>query len=275
MTTRTKFREETLVWLTRALLAAVVWATVWGLSYMFVPGVDTHDAEMDRLFARGDSLGALQEETNRVMGTYLRVFKNISNRRFDSSRVVRGRDTLLIDQWLELGVEVRVSRKRIEAWSIAAGKDSARIATLEFLGLTPVNREFARRLQTELSLERETWTLLAAALAPPRRQALAALKRVQDNREINRVALDTIYQFSNAEFQQRSLRLKALHDTFEVQHKGWKVRTGLHIVVAYAGIVMIWAFASFAATGRWETLPNFIRRRLEPPAEPPDATGHP
>jgi hypothetical protein len=242
---------------------------------MFVPGVDTHDAEMDRLFARGDSLGALQEETNRVMGTYLRVFKNISNRRFDSSRVVRGRDTLLIDQWLELGVEVRVSRKRIEAWSIAAGKDSARIATLEFLGLTPVNREFARRLQTELSLERETWTLLAAALAPPRRQALAALKRVQDNREINRVALDTIYQFSNAEFQQRSLRLKALHDTFEVQHKGWKVRTGLHIVVAYAGIVMIWAFASFAATGRWETLPNFIRRRLEPPAEPPDATGHP
>ncbi len=276
MTTRTKIREEALVWLTRALLAAVVWATVWGLSYVLVPGVDQHSATAARYLARVESLLVMQDEDNRLQGTYVNVFQHIIERGFDSSRVVRGRDTLLINQWLEHGVSVKVPRERVEAWAIAAATDSVRFAVLEVLGLTPVNREFARRVQAELGFERQSWSLLATAMIPSsRRQALATFKRVQVDRLINQAALDTLYHYTNVAFHERELHFRALRDTLGVERKDWKMQSAIHVIVAYVGIVAIWAFAVFAATGRWETLPKFIRRRLEPSPESPDNPAHP
>jgi len=193
MTTRTKIREEALVWLTRALLAAVVWATVWGLSYVLVPGVDPHNATAARYLARVESLVVMQDEDNRLQGTYVNVFQHIIERGFDSSRVVRGRDTLLINQWLEHGVGVKVPASGSRVGPSRRRPIRLRLAVLEVLGLTPVNREFARRVQAELGFD-------ASILEPAGDRddsfvpttGIAMFKRVQVDRLNHRVSLDTL-----------------------------------------------------------------------------------
>src|SRR5438445_5576228 len=117
----TSVRDETLLWFTRALLAAVVWVTLWGLRFP-AAGADRSISRMRVYVERIDSLSAISDGGLRVLRTYVDVFGSASHRQSDSVLVVRGSDTLPVQYWLELGVTPRIPPIRIERLAVAAAK---------------------------------------------------------------------------------------------------------------------------------------------------------
>jgi len=273
MTIPTRVRDETLLWLTRAFLAAVVWVTLWGVTVLFT-GVDESLSKMRVYVERIDSLAELQDGGLRAIRTYADVFENATNRTWDSVLVVRGSDTLPIQNWLELGVTPRIPPIRLERLAVAAAKDSIRLAALELLVLSPADREIVRAGQLALGRERQFWTLLKASLgtAPGSAQRARVVEDMQRSRTdigLARVAVDTFIAYAQAARHVRSKRITAAADSVRQDGTTFRWRSLLGALAAWLGIMIILVLVTYALTGKWEALPQVLRRRIEPEAASP------
>jgi hypothetical protein len=201
--------------------------TVWGLSFLLIPGVDRRDELLRTFSRRADSIQAIQNGAAQVVTAYKETLKNHEQR-------LHGRDGM----------------------ASGAAKDSMRMAAVASRALAPEDREAARVAQIQLGAERRWWTLVnAREKQQARREMDSASARVK-----------SVFQSSYAGVTARAKFAHALGDSLTTATEKESRRSMFALVAVLLGLLSISTFARYAITGRRERLPRFFRARLEPNA---------
>jgi len=266
------FRHETFLALTRGLLTGLTAMTLWGLSFMLIPGVDKRPDLLNRFSARQDSLQQLQEGALAVTEEYVRILPHLQHRRFDSTKVGRGRDTLPVYDWLEIGQPVNVPSEfseLVDRLAMQAAQDSLSMALASLRASSAIDSEVGRVAQVELGEERRLWMLVndamtARSASSRRKDLVKEIHHARSNLDILYDGAHMLLKATDLKVRARSQRMRALGDSLVADGRKENWRSLFALLAVLVGALSIITVAAYSLTGKWETLPRFLRKRLEP-----------